>query len=132
MADDLGREATVLVAIGRWCVHATSMAHHAGAVQAAQEVDNAMIYVREGAGPERATYGPKPSVDQVLAQIGDRRLRYFAQLPTAPTNRPDLTKFRDPQYVVVEVTAEEAKEALAEPGFYLSEGLSPTEAEQWL
>jgi hypothetical protein len=27
VADDLGREAVMLVAVGRWCVHVTSIAH---------------------------------------------------------------------------------------------------------
>jgi hypothetical protein len=40
MADDLGGEAVVLVTVRRWCAHATSMAHQAGAGQAAQQVDN--------------------------------------------------------------------------------------------
>jgi hypothetical protein len=42
MADNLGWKTVMLVAVGScWCVHATSMAHEAGAVQAAQQVDNA-------------------------------------------------------------------------------------------
>jgi hypothetical protein len=34
--DNLGWEAVMLVAVGRWCVHLMSMAHQAGAEQAAQ------------------------------------------------------------------------------------------------
>ena len=36
VADDLGREAVMLVAIGGWCIHMTSIAHRAGARQVAQ------------------------------------------------------------------------------------------------
>ena len=35
MADDLGREAVVLIAVGGWCIHATSMSHHASTGQVA-------------------------------------------------------------------------------------------------
>jgi transposase-like protein len=38
VTDNLGREAVVLIAIGRWCVHTTSMSHAA----AAEQVDNAL------------------------------------------------------------------------------------------
>jgi hypothetical protein len=40
MADDLGREAVVLITVGRWCVHATNLAYQGGAGQAASQVDN--------------------------------------------------------------------------------------------
>src|SRR5688572_29621922 len=43
MADDLGREAMILVAVEGWCVHVTSMAHPARARQAAQQVDKAGV-----------------------------------------------------------------------------------------
>jgi hypothetical protein len=42
MADDLGGEAVVLVTIGQWCTHVTSIAHQPGVGQAAQQVDNAL------------------------------------------------------------------------------------------
>jgi SOS-response transcriptional repressor LexA len=35
MADNFGRKAVVLIAVGGWCVHTTSMSHHAQAVQVA-------------------------------------------------------------------------------------------------
>jgi hypothetical protein len=35
-ADDLGREAVMLVSIRRWCLHVTSIAHRVGAGQIAQ------------------------------------------------------------------------------------------------
>jgi hypothetical protein len=41
MADNLGREAMLLVAINWWSVHAVSMAHQARARQATQQGDNA-------------------------------------------------------------------------------------------
>jgi hypothetical protein len=40
-ADDLGWEAVMLVTVGRWCIHTTSMAHQQGVGQAAQQVDKA-------------------------------------------------------------------------------------------
>jgi hypothetical protein len=41
MTDDLGWEAVMLVTVGRWCIHTTSMAHQQGVGQAAQQVDKA-------------------------------------------------------------------------------------------
>ena len=41
LADDLAREAVVLRAVDRGCVHTPRMAHQASAKQAAQQVDNA-------------------------------------------------------------------------------------------
>jgi hypothetical protein len=41
VANDLDREAVVLIAVAGWCVHAPSMAYQASARQAAQQVDNA-------------------------------------------------------------------------------------------
>jgi hypothetical protein len=40
-ADDLGWEAVILVTVGRWCIHTTSMAHQQGVRQAAQQDDKA-------------------------------------------------------------------------------------------
>jgi hypothetical protein len=42
-ADDLSREAVILVSAGRECAHAISIAHRTGVGQAAQEVDNAIF-----------------------------------------------------------------------------------------
>jgi hypothetical protein len=42
MADDLRWEAVILITVGRWCTHATSVAHLAGVGQAAQQVDKAI------------------------------------------------------------------------------------------
>jgi hypothetical protein len=44
VADDLDREAVVLIAVEGWCVHALSMAHQASVRQAAQQVDNTFIF----------------------------------------------------------------------------------------
>jgi hypothetical protein len=35
MADDLRGEAVVLIAVGGWCIHATSMSHHVSTGQVA-------------------------------------------------------------------------------------------------
>jgi len=37
MADDLGWETVILVMVDPWCTHTTSMAHHAGVGQTAQQ-----------------------------------------------------------------------------------------------
>ena len=42
MADDLGWETVILVMVDPWCTHTTSMAHHAGVGQTAQQIDNAL------------------------------------------------------------------------------------------
>ena len=62
MADDLDREAVILVGIDRWCVHAPSMAHQVNARQAAQQVDNASP-LPEGGLPKKSV------LDQVFASL---------------------------------------------------------------
>ena len=91
-----------------------------------------LVYLREGTGPDRLTYGADLTLQDLILRLGERTGSYVGfTLPTLPTDRPDLTPFRDPSYVYIYVTSSEGMGDFSQQGYYLLEGVSPTEVGEW-
>ena len=91
-----------------------------------------LVYLREGTDPDRISYGAEISLQNLMSYLGDRPPIYMGlNLPTLPTNRPDLSPLRDPTQVFIYVTASEGEGDLERQGYYRLEGVSPPEAAEW-
>lgn len=91
-----------------------------------------IVYLREGVGPDRMTYGADIPITDLLGWLGDRTTNYTGlEIPTIPTDRLDLTPFRDPNHVFVYVISAEDISLLGQRGYYMLEGVSLIEAAEW-
>jgi hypothetical protein len=62
-----------------------------------------------------------------------RHAQYIGEKPPEfATNRLDLTAFRDPAYTFVLITSEETGDGMDKPGYYLLDGVDPSEAINWV
>lgn len=91
-----------------------------------------LVFWREGHGPARIVPQCDISVDVVRARIGARPVVHIdGEPPERPTDRPDLTPYRDPDCVLVYITSLECNVVFDKPGYYLLKDVTPAEASQW-
>lgn len=91
-----------------------------------------LVFWREGSGQDRLIPQREIPVDVVRTRIGARSVVYFgSEAPERPSDRPDLTAYRDPEQVLVYITSSECNAVFGKPGYYLLEDVTPTEASQW-
>ncbi len=92
-----------------------------------------LLYLKEGQGPERLRSGPEITVDLVLSKVAGRKVQYAGPTPPHfPIAGLDLTAYRDPICVLVDVSASELNDVFDKPGYYLLHGVKPAEAEKWV
>lgn len=91
-----------------------------------------IYFLREGSGSDRTTGGFDISMGKLISKVGIRTVKYIgSQPPTVPTEREDLTQFRDPRYTLAEILAGETNQEFLKEGFYILEGVEPKEANGW-
>jgi hypothetical protein len=87
-----------------------------------------LLLVRSGASENPVTKTIELSVDEIKHFIVNRRLRFLGNklVPIGETNR--MSDFVGPDHVVLELEEAEKEELnIDEVGFYLIEGLSPSD-----
>ena len=91
-----------------------------------------IYYLREGSGPERIIEDLDISLEKLMMKVGNRTAKFVGnQPPTYPTEREDLTPYRDPSRTLAQIAAGEVNNKFPKEGLYLLEGVEPKEANAW-
>jgi hypothetical protein len=86
------------------------------------------IFLKEGNGDKRLRYGPEVGIASVIERFPNIQAKHIGTDEGAlviPSDRQDLTPFRDPRCVLLEVEQHELRGPFDKPGFWFLKDLSP-------
>jgi hypothetical protein len=91
-----------------------------------------ICFLREGEGSDRISAAFDIDVDVLMAKIGRRTVKNLGEdIPVIPTNREDLTRFRQPSRTLVHISDRETNRVFQDEGWYHLEEVEPEEADNW-
>jgi hypothetical protein len=87
-----------------------------------------VFFVKEGKEEDRLVQRKDVNIERILEIFTKDRLHYAGgNIPMVDTDREDLTPYRDPIYVYIKISSNEASQTGLSEGYYFVKDVRPSD-----